>query len=58
MEGAMPRKPNYQADRIERERAKAAKRAKRDEARSERSARNKPARDSEGEGEAAPAEEK
>lgn len=54
----MPRKPNYQADRIERERAKAAKRAKRDEARSERSARNKPARDSEGEGEAAPPEEK
>ena len=33
----MARKPNYRADRIERERAKAAKKAKRAEARAEKS---------------------
>lgn len=49
----MPRKPNYHADRMERERAKALKRAKRDEARSERTAKNKPEKD---EGAAAEAE--
>lgn len=32
----MARKPNYRADRIERERAKAAKKAKRAEARAEK----------------------
>ena len=33
----MARKPNYRADRIERERSKAAKKAKRAEARAEKS---------------------
>lgn len=33
----MARKPNYRADRMERERAKAAKKAKRAEARAEKS---------------------
>lgn len=37
----MARKPNYRADRIERDRAKAAKKAKRAEARAEKSAKNR-----------------
>jgi len=37
----MARKPNYRADRIERDRVKAAKKAKRNEARAEKSARAK-----------------
>ncbi|HRW61750.1 conserved hypothetical protein [Candidatus Defluviicoccus seviourii] len=55
----MPRKPNYHADRMERERAKAAKRAKRDEARSERTAKNKTGQDegTEAQAEASPRED-